>query len=236
MKIFLGLIATKNGVFFKKTSFLSSTFFKIFFLSKQQKLLRSKKIQKFLTFSCHKNEHKKWIFYEIEKKHSNWIRKNTNLFFIFPDWEKNKKGRKVNESTKLWLVKAAATTATTAAAAAAAATTATIAAKAKKNSKGLFSQKINEKSFVVKYLFRQKKILFYFESPENSNCHLSQEIETNWAFTFSPIFSLLQNILVGNLGIFLKEGLQIQLRYALSILKRKWRNRSAFLLLKYSYL
>ena len=154
------------------------------------------------------------------------------IFFIFPDWEKNKKGRKVNESTKLWLVKAAAAATT----AAAAATTATIAAKAKKNSNGLFSQKINEKSFVVKYLFRQKKILFYFESPENSNCHLSQEIETNWAFTFSPIFSLLQNILVGNLGIFLKEGLQIQLRYAaISILKCKWRNRSAFLLLQNLY-
>ena len=132
--------------------------------------------------------------------------------------QKRPQSQRINKTLK---AAAAATTATTAAAAAAAATTATIAAKAKKNSKGLFSQKINEKSFVVKYLFRQKKILFYFESPENSNCHLSQEIETNWAFTFSPIFSLFQNILGGNLGIFLKEGLQIQLRYALSILKRK---------------
>ena len=57
-------------------------------------------------------------------------------------------------------MKAAATAATTAAATTATTTAAAKPAKAKKNSNGLFSQKINEKSFVVKYLFRQKRFCF----------------------------------------------------------------------------
>jgi hypothetical protein len=66
-------------------------------LSYTSKIIYSIAPLKFLTFSCHKNEHKKFDFTKFYNFFSN-IRKNIKLFLVCSDWKKA--GKKVKYSNQ----------------------------------------------------------------------------------------------------------------------------------------